>query len=627
LIVTGTGFVSGSVVNFNGAAKSTTFNSATQLTAAILAADVATVGTPGVTVTNPTPGGGTSTAATFTITAAANPAPAITTLAPSTIAAGSATFSMIVTGTGFVNGSVVNFNGAAKTTTFNSATQLTAAVLATDVATAGTPSVTVTTPAPGGGTSNSLTFTISALPNPSPALTSLSPTTISAGSGAFTLTVNGSNFVSNSVVQWNGTARTTTFVSATRLTASITAADVQSATLAEVGVFNPTPGGGTSNLIQFSVTTPIPALASLSPTSAIAGGAAFPLTINGSNFLNTSVVNWNGGVRVTTFVSATQLTAAITAADIATAATASVTVFTPAVIFSQPNRAQPLGTPTGTTSNALTFTITAPNPLPTLTTISPTTIGAGGAAFTLTLTGTNFINGSTANLKGSPRTTTFVSATQLTAAITAADIASNGTAAITVVNPTPGGGTSNSLTLTITDFSVTATTATQTITAGSPASFAIATATVGGAFPGSVTFSASGLPTGATATFNPASVSAGTATSMTITTTARSTTGTLPSPARPATPLRPLWLITFAMLVLLTTASLAKFNRSVARKLIPIGVFAVLLISVSYISACSGGGFPKVGSNLGTPAGTFTVTVTGTSGTDVHSTTVTLVVQ
>jgi hypothetical protein len=107
------------------------------------------------------------------------------------------------------------------------------------------------------------------------------------------------------------------------------------------------------------------------------------------------------------------------------------------------------------------------------------------------------------------------------------------------------------------------------------------------------------------------------------------------TPFNPNGPMRPMWIITLAMLFALMTtialAGLAKFERGAARrslrKLIPIGAFAVLLISVGYISGCSGGGFPKVGSNLGTPAGTYTVTVTGTSGADVHSTTVTLVVQ
>jgi hypothetical protein len=95
--------------------------------------------------------------------------------------------------------------------------------------------------------------------------------------------------------------------------------------------------------------------------------------------------------------------------------------------------------------------------------------------------------------------------------------------------------------------------------------------------------------------------------------------------------MRTQWLLGFVMLLALATAGAAKFARQPPRqslrRLIPIGAFALLLISVGYISGCSGGGFPRVGSNTGTPAGTYTITVTGTSGTDVHSTTVTLVVQ
>src|SRR5271156_6195712 len=104
------------------------------------------------------------------ITAANNPVPAITKLQPSTVAANSGAFTLTVTGTGFVSNSVVNFNGNARTTTFASATQVTAAILASDVASAGTPSVTVTNPTPGGGTSNPLTFTITAANNPLPAI-------------------------------------------------------------------------------------------------------------------------------------------------------------------------------------------------------------------------------------------------------------------------------------------------------------------------------------------------------------------------------------------------------------------------------------------------------------------------
>ena len=65
-----TGFISTSTVNFNGNPRATTFVSATQLTAAILASDIANPGTFDVTVTNPAPGGGTSNAVTFTVNAA-----------------------------------------------------------------------------------------------------------------------------------------------------------------------------------------------------------------------------------------------------------------------------------------------------------------------------------------------------------------------------------------------------------------------------------------------------------------------------------------------------------------------------------------------------------------------------
>jgi hypothetical protein len=57
--------------------------------------------------------------------------------------------------------------------------------------------------------------------------------------------------------------------------------------------------------------------------------------------------------------------------------------------------------------------------------------------------GGGFVSASKVNWNGSPLTTTFVSGTQLTAAITASDIASAGTASVSVVNPTPGGGISN----------------------------------------------------------------------------------------------------------------------------------------------------------------------------------------
>lgn len=75
----------------------------------------------------------------------------------------------------------------------------------------------------------------------------------------------------------------------------------------------------------------------------------------------------------------------------------------------------------------------------------PTAVAPGGAGFTLTVNGTGFVQGSVVKWNGSPRATTFVSSSQVTAKIFALDIAVPGTASITVANPLPGGGASNAV--------------------------------------------------------------------------------------------------------------------------------------------------------------------------------------
>jgi hypothetical protein len=89
--------------------------------------------------------------------------------------------------------------------------------------------------------------------NGTPVITSLSEYLTKAGSAAFTLTVTGSNFVNGAVVQWNGSAQNTTFVTTTQLTAVITAADLASAGTVNVVVVNPAPGGGSSNALEFAI--------------------------------------------------------------------------------------------------------------------------------------------------------------------------------------------------------------------------------------------------------------------------------------------------------------------------------------------------------------------------------------
>jgi len=75
--------------------------------------------------------------------------------------------------------------------------------------------------------------------------------------------------------------------------------------------------------------------------------------------------------------------------------------------------------------------------VPLVNQLRPASIATGHSAFTLTVIGGNFVSGATVSWNGSPRATTFVSWNKITAAITASDVASVGTAVVTVTNPGP----------------------------------------------------------------------------------------------------------------------------------------------------------------------------------------------
>jgi hypothetical protein len=102
------------------------------------------------------------------------------------------------------------------------------------------------------------------------------------------LTIAGANFVSSSVVQWNGSAHTTTFISSTSLQAAISTADIAAPGTATVTVSTPGPGGGTSGSMNFTI-NPVPVVSVSPPSATVAAGGQQQFQATVTNTQNTAV--------------------------------------------------------------------------------------------------------------------------------------------------------------------------------------------------------------------------------------------------------------------------------------------------------------------------------------------------
>ena len=356
--------------------------------------------------------------------------PTLTSLLPNTSGTGAGDLTMTVAGTNFVGpvqvgqfqipGSQVQWTAGGVTTPLATTyinTQLAAFIPSALLATAGVASVTVVQP--GNATSNALPFSVLA-----PSISTILPVSVPAGSSATVLTVNGANFVVNaalsavSTVTLNGVALVTTFISSGTLTAAVPAGMLISPIQYSVQVTNP--GGTVSGALTFSVLGP--GIASLSTTSLPAGSPAFVLTVTGANYLPDSQISFGGTALATTFVNGTTLTATVPANLLIAAGQVNVLVTNPG----------------GANSNTALFNVLAP----VIGSLSPASVLAGVPAFTLAVTGTNFIAGSQVSFDASPLATSFVSATLLNATVPAAMVAGPKVASIVVTNPGIGGSVS-----------------------------------------------------------------------------------------------------------------------------------------------------------------------------------------
>src|SRR5215213_392157 len=345
-----------------------------------------TITTPGTFTIQVQNGSGTtlSNGASLTVTP---PTPSISSISPTTATAG--TFSLTI------NGSNFNTSNAQIVVTGPNCPTTTSCVVPNGVLTTKTSAqlvgpVTITTPGSftiqvqnGSGTtlSNGASLTVNP---PTPSISSISPTTVMAGT--FLLTVNGSNFnTSNAQIVVTGPNCPTTtscVVPNGVLTTKTSNQLVGPVTITTPGSFTiqVQNGSGTtlSNGASLTVNPPTPSISSISPTTVMAG--TFLLTVNGSNF------NTSNAQIVVTGPNCPTTTSCVVPNGVLTTKTSNqlvgpVTITTPGSFTIQVQNGS------GTTlSNGASLTVNPPTP--SISSISPTTVTAG--TFSLTINGSNF---------------------------------------------------------------------------------------------------------------------------------------------------------------------------------------------------------------------------------------------
>ena len=235
ITVNGSGFEANSVVLWNGQPRTTTFVSSTSLQVTLTAADLQSYGTGQISVNNPGPGGSNTTPTELEV--AAN-TPTIFSISPSTAPVNTSSnipVSVGIYGSGFAANATVQANGQFVPVTAQSGTFIGATLPASFFTATGSIQIAVSNPGTPIVQSNTEILTVAV-----PTLTfSISPSAAPAGSPDTTITIYGGGFFKDSVVEWNNTALSTTYVSSTQLTATIPASLISGFVQASIQVSTP----------------------------------------------------------------------------------------------------------------------------------------------------------------------------------------------------------------------------------------------------------------------------------------------------------------------------------------------------------------------------------------------------
>jgi len=276
-------------------------------------------------------------------------------------------------------------------------------------------------------------LTIQDLPNPMPELTSLSPNKAVRGGPSFSLTAIGKGLFGITEFYLNADKIETTSASCNSIKVEVPYTYLEAAGQIEIKTNNPSPEGGASNILTLTVENPVPVITTLQPSQATAGASNLTLIVNGVGFFSDTSLYVNNVQRQFTFVNPTQLHTTLIASDLENGGYLDINAANP----------QPGG------GLSITARFAVQNPVPSLTSIDPSTIKANSADTALVLTGDNFVKSSTVYVNRQPYSTRFVNKTRIETTISASVLKTFGSYPVKVTSPGPGGGETQSLTLTV----------------------------------------------------------------------------------------------------------------------------------------------------------------------------------
>ncbi len=274
------------------------------------------------------------------------------------------------------------------------------------------------------------------LPNPVPIVTSISPTNLTRKSRDQSMAVSGSQFMqtATAVIRTSSASYPITPVFADNHDIQLTVPDevLANTGLWQVIVTNPSPEGGSSEPAGLSVVNPLPVISVLSPPTVMAGTPSLQLDIFGSGFFNDTSFFVNDESGAFTWDSPQQFTLNLSASDMEFGRYLDIKAYNAA--------------PGGGYSQTARFTVL--NPVPELSGISPdkTLINT---PLTFDINGNGFVTTSDVQFNGQSMPFIYQGLTGLQVSIPAGMIPSAGSYPVEVVNPAPGGGTSNVLSLTV----------------------------------------------------------------------------------------------------------------------------------------------------------------------------------